>query len=349
MLQTALAKLLPIEHYARLRTLAFTAERLTLPIIQTVLEQRAPRFLRTENPELFRAERESILRLLTEDVENIRKGIYPLSVLTPESPRRHLLRIPRLFLDGLFSAYRRQKRVSKAFSKEAYDQLSEVPDYYRRNFHFQQDGYLSTYSAELYDHQVEVLFTGAAHAMRRLLLPPLKNHLNSEGEGCKFLELAAGCGSATRFVKLTFPKAHITGIDLSEPYLKKAKRDLAHFTRLDFLKADAAQLPFHDSQYDVVYSVFLFHELPREEREKVFQESFRMLKPGGVTLVVDSLQINDVPVMNPALEQFPLDFHEPFYKSYIETPLKDLLQNAGFKVLSENYGFYSKVVMAQKI
>ena len=43
-------------------------------------------------------------------------------------------------------------------------QADGLPDYYRQNFHFQSDGWLSDHSAALYDTQVEVLFTGAADA-----------------------------------------------------------------------------------------------------------------------------------------------------------------------------------------
>ena len=35
-----------------------------------------------------------------------------------------------------------------------------LPDYYLQNFHYQSDGYLIVESAQLYDYQVEVLFTG---------------------------------------------------------------------------------------------------------------------------------------------------------------------------------------------
>ena len=47
------------------------------------------------------------------------------------------------------------------------------PRYYLQNFHFQTDGYLSDASAELYDYQVDVMFYGAADAMRRQALVPL--------------------------------------------------------------------------------------------------------------------------------------------------------------------------------
>ena len=48
-----------------------------------------------------------------------------------------------------------------------------LPDYYRQNFHFQSDGWLSEHSAAIYDTQVEVLFTGAADVMRRRAFKPI--------------------------------------------------------------------------------------------------------------------------------------------------------------------------------
>src|SRR5262249_56044705 len=53
------------------------------------------------------------------------------------------------------------------------EQGDGLPDYYRQNFHFQSDGWLSDHSAALYDTQVEVLFTGAADVMRRRVMKPI--------------------------------------------------------------------------------------------------------------------------------------------------------------------------------
>src|SRR5690348_12398007 len=38
----------------------------------------------------------ALLEALKEDARNIQQGIYPLSVLAPESPLKHLLRIPKI-------------------------------------------------------------------------------------------------------------------------------------------------------------------------------------------------------------------------------------------------------------
>ena len=53
------------------------------------------------------------------------------------------------------------------------EQGDGLPDYYRQNFHFQSDGWLSDHSAAIYDTQVEVLFTGAADVMRRRAMKPI--------------------------------------------------------------------------------------------------------------------------------------------------------------------------------
>ena len=228
--------------------------------------------------------------------------------------------------------------------------MDELPRYYRRNFHFQTDGYLSEHSAELYEHQVEILFQGAADAMRRMLIAPMKNRLLSpDGAGLRLLEIGAGTGRATRFVQQAFPKARITCVDLSDAYLKAAQKQLRRSYRVDFVQADGAKLSFEDEPFDGVYSVFLFHELPLEERLAVLRESYRVLKPRGVVALVDSLQLNDRSDFESLLEKFPQDFHEPFYRNYTENPMEELLGQAQFKEIQNGHRFVSKWCLGQKI
>lgn len=345
-------KSLGLKTLVRSRSLMFSGESLFLPLIDFLVHQRRPR-LPTDDPQLFRFARESIDHLLLEDVERIRAGFYPPEVLMPESPVRHLRRMPLLFREGLKAALRKKGKRSKEFGDEANEVLSELPEYYRRNFHFQPDGYLSKLSAELYEHQVEVLFAGAADAMRRLIIAPMKKHFTiegkkSDGEGLHFLEIGAGTGRTTKFVRLAFPKAKITAVDLSAPYLKKAQAELSQYSRHDFLEADAEKLPFESATFDAVYSVFLFHELPIDVRRSVLKEGVRLLKPKGFYGLVDSLQAGDVPEFDSALEQFPVEYHEPFYKNYIENQMAPMLEEAGLEVLESGTGFFSKYVAARR-
>ena len=226
--------------------------------------------------------------------------------------------------------------------------MRDLPEYYQRNFHFQTDGYLSNDSADLYEHQVEILFSGSADAMRRLIIPQLKSAYAGQGEGLHFLEIAGGTGRLTRFMKLAYPKARITVLDLSYPYLKKAQQNLKKFDRLDFVQGAGEDLPFVAEKFDAVYSCFLFHELPLEIRKRVVAESFRVLKAGGWMGLVDSVQKEDTKDFSWALEQFPVDFHEPFYKNYTQNPMEGLLAFRGFTELKKDIGFFSKSLLAKK-
>jgi len=345
---------LPVYAYARARSAGFTLEYVLLQslsyLIPGFLTGGAAKGMPKPPPldwKTLKAIREELLDLLREDSEHLAKGDYPLRVLMPESPLRHLKRLPLLLADS-FSIHRRRVRgKTTEFDAEAKDLLSDLPRYYRRNFHFQTSGYLSKRSAEVYEHQVELLFQGCADAMRRLILPELRKRFgNTDGEGLRFLEIGAGTGRATRFVHQTFPKAKIVAVDLSDPYLKVAQRNLSDYPRIDFIQADGAHLPFKDAEFDAVYSVFLFHELPKNAREEVIAESFRVLKDGGYFGLVDSLQTGDKKLFDPLLQHFPKAFHEPFYREYISSPMEKLLKKQGLIKIRSETGFTSKVCSA---
>jgi ubiquinone/menaquinone biosynthesis C-methylase UbiE len=332
--------------YSRARSFGFTLEFVLMnelsgifPGLKNTKARPDPKFLALLQREL--------LACLKQDVQNIRKGVYPISVLQPEAPLEHLKRLPKLLWDGIGLYRRKSSGRTTEFGKAAKEILEDLPRYYRRNFHFQTEGYLSKRSAELYEHQVEMLFGGTADAMRRLVIPALRRKFgSSDGKGLQILEIAAGTGRASRFVHLAFPKAKIVLTDLSEPYLKEAQRKLSGFQKLDFVQADGANLPFQDKHFDAVYSVFLFHELPRSAREAVLAESKRVLKKDGIFAFVDSTQIGDLPGVEEILEGFPEQYHEPFFRDYIENPMENLLKNAGLSEIQSGRGFLSKVCSA---
>lgn len=333
--------------YALARSAHFTMQKLSLPMLELLATGQKSKRPSVEARHLKKSY-EELYKLLKKDSENIAAGIYPAEVLKPESLTRHAFRYPKIIADGYYISRRRKERASHEFSEEAREYLADTPDYYQRNFHYQSDGYLTEKSAELYDHQVEILFSGAADAMRRLIIPLVKDAYPVQGEGLHFLEVGAGTGRLTKFMKLAFPKARITVLDLSEPYLKKAQDNLKKFHRIDFVQGRGEELPFKEAQFDLVYSCFLFHELPADVREAMVTEGMRVLKPGGYFGFVDSVQKDEAKGLEWALEQFPVDFHEPFYKNYSQHPLEDLLEAQGFTGIRKDRGFFSKAVLAQK-
>ncbi len=286
-----------------------------------------------------------IVQLHEREAQNIERGVYPASAVEIENPLRHVRSYLGVLGDGLKVAWRMRNKENKSFSAAAESLGQELPEYYTRNFHNQTDGYLSEASAQRYDHQVEILFSGTAGAMRRLILPVLKQATKGEGH---WLELGCGAGSATKPVLATFPTAKITALDMSAPYLKVAQRYLHDYPRVDFLQGDATQLDFKSGTFNAVYSVFMLHELPKAERAAMIREAFRVLKPGGVLVLADSLQWDDNPELNWAIDRFPKSYHEPFYKEYAHEDLRQQLLKLTAVEPRMQHAFFTKVVWLQK-
>ena len=225
--------------------------------------------------------------------------------------------------------------------------LSDVPPgaypgYYLQKFHFQSDGYLSGASAKRYDHQVEVLFGGAAAAMRRQGLVPLKAALAGRAAG-RLLDVGCGTGRFLREVKTNYPRLDVTGLDLSTHYLAVARDELRPWSRARLVVGAAEAMPFADGQFDAVTCIYLFHELPRDVRRAVVGEIRRVLKPGGMLVFVDSLQPGDEPDYDTMLDYFPVAFHEPYYASYLREDL-DRLWSPGFTPDQRVPAYFSKVL-----
>jgi ubiquinone/menaquinone biosynthesis C-methylase UbiE len=293
--------------------------------------------------------RAEIRDFLLQDIESLFKrdatlfseGIVPWPLLKPESPLDHAKRLTRILWAGVKMS--RQRKVKK--SRPSKLDKTDLPDYFTRNFHWQIDGYLSEDSAAIYDHQVEILFTGTASAMRRLVIFPLNEYLKNFQGKAQILEVGSGTGELARAVHTSFPNHQLIVSDLSAPYLALAKKRL-NSSEINFVEAMAEALPFPDASLDVVYSVFLFHELPNKIRIKAISEMYRVLKPKGLLILVDSIQEDEVPEYRWALESFPKDYHEPFYKSYTQWRMTETLTDSGFIQIKTERGFFSKCVSA---
>src|SRR6202046_3757140 len=217
--------------------------------------------------------------LLRQDLANVEAGFYPMpadhdgSLLT-------LLHRSRLFFDDLPAIHRRRENGSHndVVTEET---RGKRPRYYLQNFHFQTGGWMTDDSASRYDTQVEVLFNGSANATRRQALPQLHEvFAGRDQRKLKVIEIGCGTGRFIDALKQVWPKLPVLGIDMSEAYLRHAKRYLRHRSRVNLGVAKAESLPVANESQDALISIFLFHELPPKVRRVVLRECARVLKPG---------------------------------------------------------------------
>ena len=96
--------------------------------------------------------------------------------------------------------------------------------------------------------------------------------------------LDVGCGTGIYTQELLMKGARVIGMDISPEMLSIAKYKTERFgDQVCFLEADAGNMPFPDSQFDVVVSVTAMEFF--SEPRTCLQEMYRVLRPGGHMVV----------------------------------------------------------------
>ncbi len=328
----------------------YTAHSYALRRLRNMAERVYPES-RVERPQVATPDRARIWRdlaaLFRRDMANVEAGIYPRPADHEGGPGELLAR-SRAFFQDLPKTFRRRsaRNGQEVFTEEWQGRL---PRYYLQNFHYQSDGYLSPESAKIYDIQVEVLFNGTANAMRRQCLVPIAQHLKGRDSRKMVLaDVACGTGRFLREVRDAFPGLWLHGIDLSEAYLGEARRHLDGRGRTRFSVGMAESLPLATESVDVLTTIYLFHELPPKIRREAAREFARVLKPGGLLVFMDSLQVGDVDDYDGLLALFPVGYHEPYYESYTHEDLDAVFAGEGLEPLVQEPVFVSKLAAYRK-
>jgi arsenite methyltransferase len=116
--------------------------------------------------------------------------------------------------------------------------------------------------------------------------------------GERVLDLGSGAGTDSLIAaQMVGPQGRVTGIDMTEAMLAKARAAAAEMgvANVDFVEAEAENLPFSDGSFDVVISNGVIDLIP--DKDAVFAELFRVLAPAG------RIQIADVTIQNPVSEE----------------------------------------------
>jgi ubiquinone/menaquinone biosynthesis C-methylase UbiE len=101
----------------------------------------------------------------------------------------------------------------------------------------------------------------------------------------RMLDVACGTGLLAGMAAFRFPTLRISGIDLSEPMLDRARAWLGDARRFDWRVARAESIPYPDATFDIVTCTNAFH-LVRDAKLAI-AEIKRVLKPAGRIVLVD--------------------------------------------------------------
>lgn len=131
-------------------------------------------------------------------------------------------------------------------------------------------------------------------------------------------DLGLGCGLPTQFAKIkkgdtvvdlgsgagndcfvaraeTGETGRVIGIDFTPAMIEKARANAAKlgFANVEFLQGDIEHMPLADNTADVIVSNCVLNLVP--DKDAVFREIFRTLKPGGHFSISDIVLIGDLP------------------------------------------------------
>ncbi len=154
-------------------------------------------------------------------------------------------------------------------------------------------------------------------------------HLDPK-EGERILDIA--CGGGELSLKIAECGCEVSGIDLSEDAIKRAK-SLQKTGKIvcKFMVGDAENLPYPTEYFDKIVSSSSLEHFCYDL--KALMEMNRVLKPGGsIVLTVDSFTY---PISDVLKERHRVLYHVMNY--YTKETLKERFNNAGFMMVKSEY------------
>ena len=145
----------------------------------------------------------------------------------------------------------------------------------------------------------------------------------------KFMDI--GCGTGTLVMRLhgKFPQAALVGLDISPGMIKMAAAKAANTTTVAFQVGNASSgLSYPDGHFDYLSCCHSFHHYP--DQASALKEFWRLLKPGGKMLFVDS-DINGL--WGYLMHKLFIGGYEKFQVCHHRAPrIKALFEGHGFQV-----------------
>jgi SAM-dependent methyltransferase len=100
-------------------------------------------------------------------------------------------------------------------------------------------------------------------------------------------------------------------------------------------QTDPVRIPFDDGSADVVTAVCLYHHVPRESRARLTADIRRVLRPGGVFVIVEHNPVN--PVVQLIVRRTPVDEHADLLTA---ATARRLMREAQLSIVDTRYFLY---------
>jgi arsenite methyltransferase len=153
--------------------------------------------------------------------------------------------------------------------------------------------------------------------------------LASLQEGEVVLDLGSGAGFDCFLASSRVgEKGRVIGVDMTPEMLEKARENSAKggYKNVEFRLGEIENLPVADNQVDIIISNCVINLSP--DKEQVFREAYRVLKPGGRLMVSDIVLLEKLPG---TIQQSVAAYIGCLAGAALKEQYLDAVKQAGFK------------------
>ncbi len=125
-----------------------------------------------------------------------------------------------------------------------------------------------------------------------LKIQQLRAEEGAAEQNVRILDFGCGDGIAEKYFPKYFPKAQITGIDVSIESIEIARKK--NYPDSDFELFNGTRIPFEDNSFDIIFVSMVLHHIDANIHEKIFTEFKRVLKPGSRLYIFEHNPLNPV-------------------------------------------------------
>jgi SAM-dependent methyltransferase len=148
----------------------------------------------------------------------------------------------------------------------------------------------------------------------------------------RILDLGCSAGGASVAYAVSFQKAEVHAVDAGPAMLRYAHaRAEALGVAVHFHQMNVGNLQFTDGSFDLIVSHNLMHEISHETMARLFAESYRLLRPGGIAIHQDLSIRGDRNLLERFLFAWETKYNnEPFWQVFAAADVRGMLAQAGF-------------------